>query len=162
MPNRTSADILRDIDITRQNAARSIDALGERLSPGRMVDDVVDFLRETPRGRHFMHNLRMAVQENPVPVTLLSISLGWLIASSMRGNGLRREYPVVDVEHEALEHHVHVEPSRLEGRRGSAPEAGRLVGTERSGKSAAASAAIFRAEGETPREEEQAPEPRGA
>ncbi len=159
MPNRNSAQIQRDIDLTREHAARTIDALGERLSAGRMVDDLVQFLRETPRGRVFTQNLRGAVQDNPVPVTLLTISLGWLIATSLRGNGLRRGgYRTVDVEREAIGHHVRVEPGGLEGPAAPPPEAGRLLGAERSGKSAAASATIFRNEGEPPAEGE----PRGA
>lgn len=62
---------------TRAEIDVTLDAIQEKLSPGRLLDQVMDYTKEN--GGAFAGNLGRSVRDNPVPVALLGIGLGWLM-----------------------------------------------------------------------------------
>jgi hypothetical protein len=80
-----AATIERDIDTTRADVRATLAALEHRLSFDRLVEMTVGRIRE--RGGEFAGNLTDTVTQNPVPVLLTSIGLGWMmLMGRRRGN----------------------------------------------------------------------------
>lgn len=75
--------IERDIDETRADMRATLEALERRFSFDRLVDLTVGRIRE--RGGQFAGNLTDAAAENPMPLLLTSIGLGWMMLTSRRG-----------------------------------------------------------------------------
>jgi hypothetical protein len=73
--------IERDLAQTRARMDARLDDLQERLSPGRVLDELVTYFRGS-EGAEFGRNLMASVQENPLPAALTGIGLTWLMASS--------------------------------------------------------------------------------
>lgn len=67
---------------TRAEIDVTLDAIQEKLSPGRLLDQVMDYTKEN--GGAFAGNLGRSVRDNPVPVALLGIGLGWLMFAGGR------------------------------------------------------------------------------
>jgi hypothetical protein len=75
--------IERDIDATRADMRATLEALERRFSFDRLVDLTIGRIRE--RGGQFAGNLTDAAAENPMPLLLTSIGLGWMMLTSRRG-----------------------------------------------------------------------------
>jgi len=55
-----------------------------RITPGQVIDELLDYAREGPAAE-FLRNLAREIRENPVPLLLIVIGIGWLaIATSRR------------------------------------------------------------------------------
>jgi len=91
--------ILAEIDRTRGEMDRTLSAIEQRLTPGQLMDQGLDYLRHS--GAHeFVENLGGAAKQNPLPVALTAIGLTWLMAlgrqpaqgerSSTSASGIRR------------------------------------------------------------------------
>lgn len=76
--NKSAATLEREAADQRQRVESTIDALRERLSPGQLVDEVLSYTKDG--GGAFAGNLMRNVSANPIPATLLGISLAWLMA----------------------------------------------------------------------------------
>src|SRR3546814_17920120 len=59
-----------------------LDALQRKLSPGQLMDQALDYLRNGPGG--FASNLGSRVRDNPIPVALTAVALGWLMMAGGR------------------------------------------------------------------------------
>lgn len=81
---RSAEQIQLDIRHTRSQLDHTLEAILQRLSPGGLVDEALDYLRHSG-GREFAHNLNEAVKRNPVPITLMGIGLAWLMLSGREG-----------------------------------------------------------------------------
>jgi hypothetical protein len=81
--DREPRAIERDIDATRADMRATLEALERRFSFERLVDMTVGRIRE--RGGEFAGNLTDAATQNPMPLLLTSIGLGWLMLTSRRG-----------------------------------------------------------------------------
>ena len=87
---RQADDIERDIDHTRARIDRNVDELGDRLSPGGLVDEATSYLKDG--GQAIASGLSTAgssigrtVRENPVPALLVCAGLAWFAVSAARG-----------------------------------------------------------------------------
>jgi hypothetical protein len=78
----TPEEIERDLARTRAELNSTLSAIEHRLSPGELVDQALDYLKGGPR--EFAVNLGEQARDNPMPVALMAISLGWLMLSSRR------------------------------------------------------------------------------
>ena len=87
----------REVQQSRADVEETLEAIQERLSPGQMFEQVVDYMRSS-NGSDFLRNLGTVVRDNPVPVALVGTGLVWLMLSSSRS--ARREY---DDEDDLLE-----------------------------------------------------------
>ena len=77
--------IQRDIQRTREGLGRKLDSLQERLGPGEMAGEALDYVKST--GAQLGSGVARTVRENPVPVALIGLGVGWLLFS---GRGSRR------------------------------------------------------------------------
>jgi hypothetical protein len=103
-------EILAEIDQTRNEMHRTLNAIEHRLTPGQLVDQGLDYLRHSG-ATEFAQNLGGAAKQNPLPVALAAIGIGWLMAlgrqpaqgngSSMPASGVRdRASAVADTTRE--------------------------------------------------------------
>lgn len=83
----TSEQLEREAEQTRAEIASMLEELRSRMTPGQIVDQILDFARNSTGGQ-FFQNLRRQVTENPVPVTLMGAGLAWFLLSGR--NGRRR------------------------------------------------------------------------
>jgi len=78
--------IERDLEHTRARLDATLGALQQKLSPGQMVDETMSWFKESGGGE-FGRNLGRNVRENPIPVALIGIGVGWLMLGGGRGRG---------------------------------------------------------------------------
>ena len=71
--------ILAEIDRTRDEMDRTLAAIEQRLTPGQLVDQGLDYLRQSG-ANEFVQNLGGAAKQNPMPVAVTAIGLAWLMA----------------------------------------------------------------------------------
>lgn len=80
---RQSEQFEREAEETRARLAGTLDELRLRLTPGHVVDQVVDYVRDGPAA-DFFRNLAREIRENPIPVLLIMTGIGWLVIASAR------------------------------------------------------------------------------
>lgn len=73
----SSAQLERESEEARSEFSRTLDELRERITPGQLLDEAVDYAQDTTGGE-FAHNLRRQVAANPLPVMLIGAGIGWL------------------------------------------------------------------------------------
>jgi hypothetical protein len=91
--NRRPEEIEQDIEQTRAQLNSNIDAIQSRLTPGQMMDQAIGYAR-TSLPADFGSNLNTAIRENPIPVTLIGLGVGWLMMSGKQRPGylMRRSH----------------------------------------------------------------------
>ncbi|MBB3318331.1 MULTISPECIES: DUF3618 domain-containing protein [unclassified Rhizobium] len=76
---KTSLDLQREIEVDRKRIENRIDAIQEKMSPGELIDEVLNYAKQSG-GAEYVSNLGRALKMNPMPVALMGISLAWLMA----------------------------------------------------------------------------------
>jgi ElaB/YqjD/DUF883 family membrane-anchored ribosome-binding protein len=81
----------REAEQARARISAHLNELRDRMTPGQVVDQLVDYANDSSGGM-FLSNLRQRVVESPVPVVLVGAGLAWLAMSSRRSanTGLAR------------------------------------------------------------------------
>jgi hypothetical protein len=82
LDNRSPAEIEQDLERTRRQISRTIDAIQSRLTPGQVFQEFYDLARGGPTD--YVRNLGLAAKNNPVPLALVGIGLTWLATSGGR------------------------------------------------------------------------------
>jgi ElaB/YqjD/DUF883 family membrane-anchored ribosome-binding protein len=83
----TSLDRLEhETEATRMRVSELLDELRERVSPGELVDQLVDVAGAGAAG-DFARNLGSQVRNNPLACALIGAGLAWLIIGDRRGGG---------------------------------------------------------------------------
>ncbi|MEC9482991.1 MAG: DUF3618 domain-containing protein [Halomonas sp.] len=82
--SRKPEDIESDISQTRAHLDETLQELEDRLSPRQFMDSAYNYLREGGADE-FLSNLGRTIKENPVPVLLTGIGLGWLMMAYRKG-----------------------------------------------------------------------------
>ncbi|MFL6572479.1 MAG: DUF3618 domain-containing protein [Burkholderiales bacterium] len=80
---RRPQDILAEIDRTRNEMDYTLSAIERRLTPGQLVDQGIDYLRQSG-ANEFVQNLAGQVKYNPLPVSLVGIGIAWLMAAGKK------------------------------------------------------------------------------
>jgi hypothetical protein len=80
----TSEQLEREAEATRAQIAATLDELRGRMTPGQVVDQLVDYARDSGGGE-FVRNFGRQVVGNPIPVTLVGAGLAWLMMAGRRG-----------------------------------------------------------------------------
>lgn len=75
--------IERDLDQTRARMDERLSEIGDRLSPGQILDDIMKQVRGSEGGA-FANDLLQSIRANPLPAALTGIGLAWLMASNPR------------------------------------------------------------------------------
>ena len=78
-----SARLEREVEETRWQLSGTLEELRGRMTPGRVVDQVIDYTRDSPAG-DFFRNVGREVRENPLPLALIGIGVAWLLLASNR------------------------------------------------------------------------------
>src|SRR5688572_6161164 len=76
---RSPEEIRREIERTRSHMDEAVEAIGEKLSPGRFVDDL--WLRLQKDGAAAVAS---SLRDHPIPFALVSAGLGWLVMEQAR------------------------------------------------------------------------------
>src|SRR5215469_11294657 len=80
---RESEQLEQEADQARARLSLTLQDLRARMTPGQVVDSLVDYAREAP-GSDFLGNLGREVRENPLPLLLIGIGIAWLMVASSR------------------------------------------------------------------------------
>lgn len=83
--HRRSEAIRADIERTRAELDRTVDALQQRLSPQQLVHGAFEALRENAGDS--TRRIVNVVKSNPIPIALIGAGLVWLLASQARRRG---------------------------------------------------------------------------
>ena len=84
--SRSAAEIEREVEGTRARLTGTIEELRDRVSPGQIFEQGVDWLRGSG-GNEFLGNLGRALRDNPMPVALIGAGIAWLALSGDKGEG---------------------------------------------------------------------------
>ncbi len=76
---RTKDELEAQIRATQEELRHTIEAIGESLSPGEMLDAALHYARVGPG--EFAASLGRSLRDNPVPVGLVGVGLTWLMLS---------------------------------------------------------------------------------
>jgi hypothetical protein len=76
---RRPEEILADIHRTRDEMDHTLQAIEHRLTPGQLVDQGLDYLKNSG-AREYVNNLSSSVKTHPLPATLTGIGIAWLMA----------------------------------------------------------------------------------
>lgn len=87
--NRRPEEIESDLERTRAEMSETIDAIQHKLTPGQMMDQAFAYAR-TSLPADFGANLGNAVRDNPVPMALIGIGIGWLMMAGQNSDGHAR------------------------------------------------------------------------
>jgi len=76
----------QETEEARQNLANTLDELRGRISPGQLIDQLTDGLKDGAPGE-FARNLKDQAVKNPLPVAIMGISLAWMMLGSRGRSG---------------------------------------------------------------------------
>ena len=78
-----SARFEREAEETLWQLSGTLEELRGRMTPGRVVDQVIDYTRDSPAA-DFLRNIGQEVRQNPMPLVLVGIGILWLLLASNR------------------------------------------------------------------------------
>lgn len=81
--NRSSAEVEREVEETRDSLDRTVEALKEKMTPGNIMSEMSSGLGST--GSQMLTRLGDQVRENPLPLALIGAGLAWLLVSKRSG-----------------------------------------------------------------------------
>lgn len=87
-----AAELEREAEAARARLADTADQLRARMSPGQMMDEVLNQFRGGD-GNQMFANLRTQVRENPMALALVGSGLAWLMMGSGPGGGSAASAP---------------------------------------------------------------------
>jgi ElaB/YqjD/DUF883 family membrane-anchored ribosome-binding protein len=76
---RRPVHIMAEINRTRAEMDQTLNAIEQRLTPGQLVDQGLDYLKNSG-AREYASNLAGSVKTHPLPATLAGIGIAWLMA----------------------------------------------------------------------------------
>ncbi len=80
---KSSEELAREGDATRASINDTLDELRARITPGQVLDQLVEYGRATSGGM-LARNLRRQVVDNPLPVVLVGVGVAWLMMANGR------------------------------------------------------------------------------
>lgn len=72
-----------EVEEARARLTRTLDEIRERMSPGQILDQALDYARHSGGGE-FTRNLGRSVRDNPLPLLMMGAGMAWLMASDRR------------------------------------------------------------------------------
>ena|ERR1700693_2808680 len=100
---RQSEQLEREAEEARAELTYSLDELRQRLTPGKIVNEVVDYARDTPAA-DFARNVARDVRAYPLPLVLIFAGIAWAVVASalaQRRTAMRATPPVPTTDVEA-------------------------------------------------------------
>ena len=87
MTTRSSEEIEMEVEATRGDLDRTVEALKEKMTPGQFIDELSNSLKGTGAADMFS-NLGAQVRDNPMPLLLIGAGMAWMMMG--KGGGQRR------------------------------------------------------------------------
>jgi uncharacterized protein DUF3618 len=88
---RHSEQLEHEAEQARLELSASLDELRSRLTPREIVEETMEYARDTPVGQ-FVRNVSRDVQANPIPLILVVAAVAWAsIAAAIRSNAATNE-----------------------------------------------------------------------
>jgi len=84
--SKSSAQLEREAEQTRAELAATLEELRSRISTGQLLDQTLEFARESDAGE-FVRNLGRDARDNPLPLALIGTGIAWLMMSNGRRRG---------------------------------------------------------------------------
>src|SRR5215472_2365977 len=78
-----SVRLEQEAEETLWQLSGTLEELRGRMTPGRVVDQVIDYTRDSA-ATDFLRNLGREVRQNPMPLVLVGIGILWLLLASNR------------------------------------------------------------------------------
>jgi hypothetical protein len=86
----SSKRLEQEIAEARDRMTEDIEELRLRVTPGQLVDQITDYARDGAAGE-FVTNLGREIRQNPLPLLLAGIGIGWLIVASSLSRSRRSD-----------------------------------------------------------------------
>ncbi|MBV8119906.1 MAG: DUF3618 domain-containing protein [Alphaproteobacteria bacterium] len=99
---RESELLEREIEQARSGLACALDELRARATVGQIVDELVDYARQTPMA-DFARNLAREIRENPLPILLIFAGVAWAFAATVLSQGRNTARPIATTGGAAVE-----------------------------------------------------------
>src|SRR5437899_6320996 len=80
---RLSEQLEREAEGARSELALALGELRRRMTPRQIVDEVIDYARQTPLAA-FAGNLVRDIREHPLPLLLIAAGIAWAVIASSR------------------------------------------------------------------------------
>lgn len=77
---RTAAEVERDVEASRGNLDRTVDALREKMTPGQLFDEASRAMGGA--GQQVLSKFVEQAKENPMPLAVMGLGLAWLMTNS--------------------------------------------------------------------------------
>jgi cell division septum initiation protein DivIVA len=106
--HKSSAELEREVEAQRHRLEQTIVEIQSRLSPGQLIDQALSYTKHG--GGKFATNLGHSVTANPLPATLLGISLAWLMVGGRNGSAYEHDragYPLATTSSTGLQRVSH-------------------------------------------------------
>jgi hypothetical protein len=81
--SKSSAQLEREAELARSELAATLEELRSRITPGQLVDQTLDYARDTNVGE-FVRNLGRDARDNPLPLAVMGVGLAWLMVAKGR------------------------------------------------------------------------------
>src|SRR5438270_2697165 len=94
----SSAQLEREAEQARSQLAQTLEELRARITPGHLMDQVVDYTKDSGSGE-FVRNLGQQMSANPLPVCVMAAGMAWLMLSTRRAPAMPAGGPAGAREH---------------------------------------------------------------
>jgi hypothetical protein len=89
---KSAADVEREVETSRSNLDRTMEALKDKMTPGQLFDEASRALGST--GQQVFSKFVEQAKDNPMPLAVMGLGLAWLMTS----NGKKRSYGYASYE----------------------------------------------------------------
>jgi len=96
MSEQSTSELERDAERVRAQIADTAEHLKDKMSPGQLMDEVVNYFKDGGDSSQFLGNLKDQVRDNPLALALVGSGLAWLMmdASPAGTTGLASRNPL--------------------------------------------------------------------
>src|SRR5262245_43421698 len=86
MNEQSAVELEHEAESLRSQVADTAESLKAKFTPGQIIDELTSVFRGTG-GTEMLSNLKLQVQENPLPIVLVGTGLAWLMLGKPPGAG---------------------------------------------------------------------------
>jgi hypothetical protein len=88
---RTAAEVEREVEASRSNLDRTVEALKDKMTPGQLFDEATRAMGGA--GQQVLSKFVEQAKENPMPLAVMGLGLAWLMSGAgKRGSSHRQAY----------------------------------------------------------------------
>lgn len=80
---KTAEDVEREVEASRGNLDRTVEALKGKMTPGQLFDEAAHAMGGA--GQEMFSKFVDQAKENPMPLAVMGLGLAWLMSTSNKG-----------------------------------------------------------------------------